>query len=109
MWTIVDTEITKAEAREKVYGELLKHEENIPVNKTKDERSLKSVKGKDRMKLSASEYSFSFATKVGMPVERVTRERTVKNADKVEGLCPCCNKSHQLDDCGDFIKKSMEE
>ena len=75
----------------------------------KDVLGYKRTDTKDKMKLSASKNSFSFATKVGMPVERVTPERTAKNADKVEGLCPCCNKSHHQDDCGDFIKKSMEQ
>ena len=28
---------------------------------------------------------------------------------RISGPCPCCNQTHQLDDCGDFIKKPMED
>ena len=68
----------------------------------------KRTDNKDKTKLYAGENSISFATKVGVPGQPVTPEKIATNKVKREELCPCCNKSHQLDDCDDFIKNSIE-
>ena len=74
----------------------------------KDVLGYKRTDNKNKTKLFAGENSISFATKVGMPGEPVTPKQIAKTKVKRKELCPCCGGSHQLDNCEDFIKNSIQ-
>ena len=67
----------------------------------------KRVDNKDKKK--SGENSSSFATKVEIPGERVVPGETMNSTVRISEPCPCCNQTQHLDDCGDFIKKLVED
>ncbi len=64
----------------------------------------KRVDTKDKKKDSGS----SFATRVETPATPVIPKEMRSPETKKFQRCPCCNKEHQLDDCDEFMKKSIE-
>ncbi|XP_028395685.1 uncharacterized protein LOC114519713 [Dendronephthya gigantea] len=81
---------------------------NHPVY-NKEVLSGKRPEIKDKKKPSDSGSSFATRVETSEIPATLTIPKETRNPEtKASERCPCCNKDHPLDDCTEFMKKSME-
>ena len=78
------------------------------LNKSEQKHKASSIRDSTKRTQLPNQRSSSFATNVNTPPASVSLRNT-KCCDSNTGSCLLCNKPHDLDDCDDFRKRTIEE
>ena len=79
------------------------------LSSTQERRRDNSGRDGKKKPSSATKTSNSFATGITIPGIEAVNHANRNNAGGKEKLCPFCSKNHDLDDCAEFLKRTMDE
>ena len=80
------------------------------LGSNQERRRDNSKRDNKKRPLSSNQTSSSFITGItNPPVSEAVKNVNQDNAGGKAKLCPFCNKTHDLDDCVEFLKKTMDE
>ena len=94
-------ESTAESANDPIYG-------SQALNKSEQKHKASSIRDSTKRTQLLNQRNSSFATNVNAPPASVSLRNT-KCCDSNTGSCLLCNKLHDLDDCDDFRKRTIEE